>query len=160
MGRALISARLLAIASMALLFAVPTLAQAPAPPDLSGTWVLNAAKSKVAKKSALDPETLVIKCAGASIEFATSSNGEQSLEMFIADGKERAKDTGSGGQIYSKAQWKKSVLFTEFGGRVTAQGIGEYDFLTNKQRWSISPDGRVLTREFEDPKRTFVYDKQ
>ena len=82
------------------------------------------------------------------------------LDLHRIAGKERTKDTGSGGQIYSKAQWKRSVLFTEIGGRVTTAGIGEYDFLTDKQRWSVSLDGRVLTREFDDPKQIFVYNKQ
>lgn len=150
----------LVVVAMIAALAFAALAQSTATPDLSGTWVLNAGKSKVSKKVVLDPETLVIKCAGDSLEIATSSRGKQSLEMFVMDGKEHAKDTGSGGQIYSKAQWKKSVLFTEVGGRVTSQGIGSYDFLTDKQHWSLSADGRSLTREFEDPKQTFVYDKQ
>jgi hypothetical protein len=136
------------------------LAQDATIPDLSGTWVLNPTKSKVPKKVALDPETLVIKCPGNSIEIATSSGGKQSLVMFVVDGKEHTKDTGSGGQIYSKAQWKKAVLFTETGGRVTGNGIGAFDFLTDKQRWSLSPDGLMLTRELEDPKEILVYDKR
>jgi hypothetical protein len=136
------------------------LAQDATTPDLSGTWVLNPAKSKVPKKVALDPETLVIKYAGNGIEIATSSGGKQSLVMFVVDGKEHTKDTGSGGQLYSKAQWKKAVLFTEMGGRVTGNGIGAFDFLTDKQRWSVSPDGLVLTRELEDPKETLVYDRR
>jgi len=152
--------QLLIAVTVALAVAFAALAQNSAPPDLSGTWVLNLAKSKVPKHATIGSETLVIKCAGDSIEIASSSGGKQSLEMFVADGKERTKDTGSGGQIYSKAQWKKSVLFTEIGGRVTTAGIGEYDFLTDKQRWSVSPDSHVLTREFDDPKQIFVYDKQ
>jgi hypothetical protein len=79
--------------------------------------VLNPTKSKVPKRVALDPETLVIKCPGNSIEIATSPGGKQLLVMFVVGGKEHTKDTGSGGQIYSKAQWKKAVLFTETGGR-------------------------------------------
>jgi len=127
---------------------------------LAGTWVLNPAKSKVPKKVVLDPETLVIKCAGDSIEVATSSGGKQWLQMFIADGKEHTKDVGSGGQLYSKAQWKKSVLFTVVGSRVTGYSMGSFDVLTDKQRWSVSSDGLVLTREIEDPKKILVYDKQ
>jgi hypothetical protein len=138
----------------------PSLAQNPATPDISGTWVLNAAKSKFAKKVVREPETLVIKCAGISIEMAFSLGGKQSLEMFVVDGTEHTQDTGSGGQLYSKAQWKKSVLFTETGARVTGHDIGTYDFLTVKERWVLSADGRVLTREFEDPKQIFVSDKQ
>lgn len=147
---------------MATVFTVASLAvaQQPTTPDLSGTWVLNPAKSKVPKKVSLDPETLVIKCAGNSIAIAISFGGKQELDTFVADGKDHAQDVGSGGQVYSKAQWKKSVLFTEMGGRVTGHGIGSYDFLTDKQRWSVSPDGLVLTREMEDPKEILVYNKR
>jgi hypothetical protein len=146
----------------ATVFTVASLAvaQQPTTPDLSGTWVLNPAKSKVPKKVSLDPETVVIKCAGNSIAIAISSGGEQELDTFVADGKDHAQDVGSGGQLYSKAQWKKSVLFTEMGARVTGHGIGSYDFLTDKERWSVSPDGLVLTREMEDPKEILVYDKR
>jgi hypothetical protein len=135
------------------------LAQDTAPPDLSGKWVLNPAKSKVPKNVGIDPETLVIKCAGNSIEVTTSSGGRQSLQTFVADGKEHPKRIGNGALLYSKAQWKKSVLFTETGNRFTGIG-GTHDFLTDKQRWSLSPDGLALTRELQDPRETLVYDKK
>jgi hypothetical protein len=150
---------LFAAAALAVI-SIGAVAQEGVTPDLSGIWVLNPAKSNVQKKVKLDPETLVIKCAGNSIEITTFWSGKQALEMFVADGKEHATDTGSGGQLYSKAQWKKSVLFTEIGARVTAANIGPYDFLTDKQRWSVSPDGLVLTRELEDPKEILVYGKR
>lgn len=150
---------LLAAAAFAVV-SLSALGQEAAPPDLSGTWLLNPAKSKVPKKVALDPETLVIKCAGNSIEIATSAGDKQSRQMFVIDGKEHTKDTGGGGQIYSKAQWKKAVLFTERGARLTGNGVGSYEFLTDKQRWSLSPDELVLTRELEDPKEVLVYDKR
>jgi hypothetical protein len=153
--------QLIAFAPAAIaLIGLGALAQRGPTPDLSGTWVLNSAKSKVSKKVALDPETLVIKCPGNSIEIALYSGGKLELDTFVADGKDHAQDVGSGGQVYSKAQWKKSVLFTEMGGRVTGHGIGSYDFLIDKQRWSVSPDGLVLTRELEDPKEILVYDKR
>lgn len=142
------------------LLALGALAQRAPTPDLSGSWVLNTAKSKVSRKVAPDPETLIIKCAGSSIQIAIYSGGKQELDTFVTDGKEHATDTGSGGQLFSKAQWKKSVLLTEIGGRVTAANIGSYDFLTDKQRWSVSPDGLVLTRELEDPKEILIYDKR
>jgi membrane-bound inhibitor of C-type lysozyme len=155
-----LSHRVLAVIGSAILFAASTIAQAPATPDLSGTWKLNPAKSKVAKKTTLDPETLVINCAGASIEIAISSNGKQSLAMFIADGKEHlVKDVPGSGQIYNRAEWKKSVLVTALGARVNSPGLGD-TIAEHEQRWSLSPEGRVLAREFDNPKQTFVYDKQ
>lgn len=151
---------------LAILLAASTLAQTPAPPNLSGTWKLNAAESKVSKKTTLDPETVVIKCAGASIEIATSSNGKQSLEMFIADGKEHVDlNVPRAGQWISKAEWKKSVLITEFVGRVKGIDGGAFEIMHNTNRWTLSPDGRSLAEKVSTslgdiPHQIFVYDKQ
>jgi hypothetical protein len=149
-----------------ILLALATLAQAPATPDFSGTWKLDPAKSKVAKKTTLDPETIVIKCAGASIEIASSSNGKQSLEMFIADGKEHVDlNVPGAGHWTSKAEWKKSVLITEFVGRVKGIDGGDFEILHNTTRWTLSPDGRSLAEKVSTslgdvPDQIFAYDKQ
>jgi hypothetical protein len=152
--------RLLAAIALVAVLSTATVAQSEATPDLSGTWILNPAKSKVSKKVAPDPEMLVIKCAGASIAIATSSSGKQSLEMFIVDGKEHIKDLGAGARNYTKAEWKKSVLSTEFAGRVVGYAMGNFDVFTVKQRWSLSSDGLTLTSETEAPKEIYVYDKK
>ena len=150
----------LLLAAALALVSLNIFAQQTTTPDLSGTWVLNAANSKVPKKVALAAETLVIKSAGDKIEIAIFFGDKQSVEVFVVDGKERTKDTGSGGEIYSKAHWKKAVLFTEIGGRVTGNGIGTFDVISHKEHWSVSPDGQVLKREVEDPKETLIYDKR
>ena len=141
--------------------ALPLLAQNSATPDLSGTWVFNPAKSKLAKKVKIDSETLVIKCAGNSIHIATASNGKEETEMYVVDGKEHVDlNVPGGGQLYSKAQWKKSVLTTETAARVKGIDGGDFDTIHEKERWTVSADGHSLIRELEDPKQLFVYDKQ
>lgn len=153
--------RLLITITLALAVAFAAQAQNPAPPDLSGTWVFNAAKSKLSKHATIRKETLVIKCAGNSIHIATASDGKESTEMYVVDGKEHVDlNVQGGGQWYSKAQWKKSVLITEFAGRVKGIDGGDFEIMHVKVRWIVSPDGRVLTREFDDPSQLFVYDKQ
>jgi hypothetical protein len=155
----------LAIVGLAILLVAPAFAQTPAPPDLSGTWKLNPAKSKVSKKTTLDPETVVIKCAGASVEIATSSKGTQTLEMFIADGKEHVDlNVPRAGQWTSKAEWKKSVLITEIVARVKGIDGGDFEIMHNTNRWTLSPDGRSLAEKVSTslsdvPDQIFVYDK-
>jgi hypothetical protein len=153
--------RMLAIAGLAFLLAVPTQAQSePAHPDLSGTWDLDIAKSKFPKKFSPDAETVVITCGATSVEITVSARGMQDMETFIPDGKLRILNTGSGGPVKSRAQWKKSVLVTDMSGRHLPGGGILYDFLATKQRWSLSPDGHVLIRHMSDGNQTRVYNKQ
>jgi hypothetical protein len=146
---------------LVLVLAIAAPGQDSAAPDLSGTWTFNAAKSKVSKKIGLASGMLVIKCAGASIEFASSSNGEQFLELYVVDGKEHVDlNAGGAGQWYSKARWNKTTLVTEAGERVKGLDRGDFEIIHYTTRWSLSPDGRILTREIEYPKQVLVYDKQ
>ena len=140
--------------------ALPLLAQNLSPPDLSGTWVLSLTKSKPAKKAVIHAETIVIKCAGSSIHFAFSSDGKESDEMYVTDGKDHAQKVTPGGELYSRAEWKRSVLITKTGARLTMPAADGYEIISDNQHWSLSADGRSLLRELEDPKQTFVYDKQ
>jgi hypothetical protein len=59
----------------------------------------------------------------------------------------------------TKAQWKKSALTAEFGGRVVGSPLGDFQVFTDKERRSISADGLTLTLETGDPKGIHVYDK-
>jgi hypothetical protein len=140
--------------------ALPLLAPKPAPPDLSGTWNLDIAKSKFPKKFSPDAETVAIKCAATSVEITVSAQGMDVTDVFIPDGKHRILNTGSGGPVKSWAQWEKSVLVTDMSGRYIAAGVVLYDFLATKQRWSLSPDGHVLIRQMSDGNQTRVYNKQ
>jgi hypothetical protein len=154
-------ARLLPIAALAILVASPALAQKPAPPDLSCTWVLSASKSKLPKNAVPDPETLVITCASDRIEFAISAAGKQQVTAWTADGKEHTRNTSGNVEIYASARWKKGVPFTESGVRGLIGGaMDTLDLAKDRERRSLSTDGRTLTREFEGAKQTFVYDRQ
>jgi hypothetical protein len=166
MGRAAMTARVLAIIGLAISLGVPAFAQTPAAPDLSGTWKLNVQKSKLAKHVTIGSETLVIKCAGNSIHVASTLDGKESTEMYVVDGKEHVDlNVPGAGQWYSKAQWKKSVLITEGFGRVKGIDGGDFEILHNTDHWTLSPDGRSLAEKVsmslgDVPDQTFVYDKQ
>jgi hypothetical protein len=168
MRRATIPVLVLAIAGLAVFLAVPTRAQTPAPPDLSGTWIFNSAKSKLAKHADTSAETLVISVSGETIQFHYSSNGKDNTEKFIIDGKEHAFARFQGGQDVQKAGWKKASLVIEVIGRVHGpdpNSMGDFEAFHSTDRWTLSPDGRSLTDkssgELGDmPGATLVYDRQ
>lgn len=83
--------------------AVALRAQKSTAPDLSGTWKLNLEKSKLPKRTNIQSETLVITTSGISIQMQYSTNGRESTETYIADGKERILREVQGGEVISKA---------------------------------------------------------
>jgi hypothetical protein len=148
--------------TLALAVTFSALAQKPVSPDLSGTWVLNLGKSKLSKRVTIGSETIVITCPNSTIQFHFTTDGKESTETYTPDGKDHIVKEFSGGQLFSKAQWKKSVLVTESGSRLVMPNSAAdgYQPIQDRERWTLSSDGRVLTREIEDPKQVFVYDKQ
>ena len=127
-------------------------AQTAAHPDLSGTWKLNLAKSKLDKHETITSETLVITSADSYVEFRYTIDGKDYPHRYITDGKERS--IAEGGRQVSpyiitmvKAQWQKSVLVIEVMHRTL--------------RWTLSSDGRTLTLDPDsNGKLSYVYDKQ
>jgi hypothetical protein len=122
---------------------------------------LNPQKSKFAKRASTGPETLIIQCAGNSIHIAFASDAKEPTEMYVVDGKEHVVlHVPGGGAWVSKAKWKKSVLITEIVARVRGIDGGDDEIMDFTVRWTISADGSLLTRNFEDPAQLLVYDKQ
>lgn len=148
--------------TLALAVTLSTLAQNPVTPDLSGTWAFNLAKSKLSKHVTIGSETIVITCANSTIQFHFTTDGKESTETYTPDGKDHIVRQFPGGQLFSKAQWKKSVLVTESGGRLVMPNspADGYQPIHDRERWALSSDGRVLSREMDDAKQVFVYDKQ
>src|SRR5208282_336068 len=73
--------------SLAILLAFSALAQTATPPDLSGSWVLNLAKSKLGKHATIGSETIVITCPNSTIQFHNTTDGKESTVIYIPDGK-------------------------------------------------------------------------
>jgi hypothetical protein len=151
-----------------------TLAQNPGPPDFSGTWVLNVAKSKPNLKGFSD--TIVITVSGSNVTMRHTTNGKEWAHTYVTDGTEHVlitKGVERKGNV-DKAYWKKSTLIAEMTGRLP-DGT---EVLREKAKWTLSADGRVLTEESEgvslspefriptdesevlDRKTVSVYDKQ
>ena len=109
--------------------------------DLSGSWVLNLAKSKLGKHTTIGPETIVITCPNSTIQFHTTMDGKESTVIYIPDGKEHIVKQISDSQIFLKAQWKKSVLVTESGGYIVGGPAIGVEPINIKSRWTLSADG-------------------
>jgi hypothetical protein len=138
------------------------LAQTPAAPDLSGTWVLSAAKSTLAKDTTTKSETIVVTYKKATIVFHYKTDGKKSTETYTPDGQKRVMKDLASSQLISKASWHDSVLVIESTLEmkipnvvVTVSGLKPVI-----DTWTLAADGRTLTHATNDPKEIFVYDKQ
>jgi len=156
--------RLLLSIALGAAFSSPAFAQTAAQPDLSGTWKLNLAKSKLDKHNTVASETITITSKDATIEFHYTTDGKEHAHAYIADGKERRLAEVQGGYVVQKASWKKSALVIEQSGRADPSlGFGGTELWLTGERWALSGDGHTLTLDskgFDSQRRTFVYDKQ
>jgi len=161
-------ARALAIAGVAMALAAPAFARKSTSPNLSGTWIFDPAKSKLAKHADASAETLVISVSGEAIQFHYTSNGKDHTESFIVDGKEHPFARFQGGEGVQKAGWKKSTLVIEIVGRVHGpdpNSLGDFEALRTTARWTLAADARSLANKVsgglgDTPDQTLVYDKQ
>jgi hypothetical protein len=141
--------------ALVLALAPSCLAQNSAASRLSGTWVLNLAKSKMGE-STTRSVTLTIMCSGRTITIDNTINGKTWPPwIYTTDGKKHIFADIPGGPEMAKATWEKSVLVTRLIGR---KAKPPFDFT---DRWTVSTDGRTLTQESTWPgKPIYVYDKQ
>jgi len=148
-----VATKLFVSISLALALAASAIAQNPAAPDLSGKWVLNLAKSQMKGRN-IHSEVIAIKYSGFKIKMSFTTDGKQSTEEYIADGKKRVVGTVDGRDVVQRAYWDGSALVTEISIRIDRLVGG------SKTRWALSPDGRSLTCEWNDGESVLVYDKQ
>ena len=139
-------------------------AKPDAPPDISGTWILNVNQSKLPKGDPTHSETIVIACSGSQIAMRDNVDGKRSTTMYYLDGKEHPFAEVEGGEDLRKAHWKKNILVIETVARVKAQNsaLNGSALWRLQDRWSLSADGRVLTEKSEgfDTPEVRVYEKQ
>jgi hypothetical protein len=173
MGRATMTAGMLAFIGLAVLLAASTPAQDSDAPNLSGTWTLNVAKSKARKGTTLRSQTVDVSCSATHVVITETFDDKERTLVYLTDGRAAPIAQVRGGKIIAKAYWKKSTLVIEtFGVRTSpdsrppgsrAQEPLAPDPETEMhtiQRWTLSADGKVLTRDFDDAKQVFVYDLQ
>jgi hypothetical protein len=154
--------QLLLTITLVLALTSPALAQTAAAPDFSGTWVLNAAKSTLAKDSTIKSETVVVAYKHSTIVLDFKTDGKKSKETYTPDGRKRVTMDLSSGQLISQASWRDSVLVIEStlevkvpNVAVTVSGLKPV-----VDTWTLAADGRTLTHEMDGGKEIFVYDKQ
>jgi hypothetical protein len=149
--------QLLIAITLVLAMAFSTLAQTPAPPDFSGTWVLNAAKSTLPKESTIKSQTIVIDNKKSSIVFHYKTDGKKSSESYTPDGKKRAS-----GQLSSSASWHDSVLVIEstLDIKVPNATVVVTGLKPVVDSWTLAADGRTLTHDADGHKEIYVYEKQ
>jgi hypothetical protein len=142
-------------------------------PDLSGTWVLNLAKSKLGKHPTISSDTVVIIASESKIEIRETVDGKEETHSYVIDGKEYPYASARVSQSVAsenvtKASWKKTILMIEDIGRVRTSGVmGDAEVLHQTDRWTLSPDGKTLSEKTSSsgmadaaPSQLFVYDKQ
>jgi hypothetical protein len=142
--------------------ALSALAQTATPPDFSGTWVLNIAKSTLSKDDSVKSEIITIDYKKSAINFHYKTDGKKSNETYTPDGQKRVIKDMKSGQLVSKATWQDSVLLIESTLEIKIPNVvvSVSGLKPVIDKWALTSDGRTLTHEMEDPKEVFVYDKQ
>ena len=132
-------------------------AQTATTPDLSGTWKLNLAKSKLDKHNKIKSQTITITTSGDTIQFHDSADAKDRLYTFIPDGKERPFGIWTeNNDSVVKARWENSVLVIETTIRAHGQVL-----IHSLDRWSLSSDGKTLLLDPDsNGKLSCVYEKQ
>jgi hypothetical protein len=154
--------QLLVTIALVLAVAFTALAQNTSAPNLSGTWILNSAKSTLAKDNTVKSQTIVIDYKKSAIVFHYKTDGTKTTESYTPDGQKRVTQNMSSGQLTSKASWRDSVLVIEStldikvpNATVVVTGLKPVIYT-----WTLAVDGRTLTNDAADHKEIFVYDKQ
>jgi hypothetical protein len=126
----------------AAVFFVPGTAVRAANPDFSGSWKLNPAKSNFGSFPAPQSIARQIVQKGAKLSMTSVQKGAQgevtSEFVYTTDGKP-VTNKSKGGESKGSAQWIGDKLMIESSRDV--QGAT----LTQKDIWTLSPDGKTLT---------------
>jgi len=152
--------------------AVPTLAQSAPAPNLSGTYKLNLAKSRQAAGIKIKPETLIVTTSRSIVEFRYTANGENpTTRKYVVDGDEHflqeLVSSPNHFRSYYTSKWKGGALVTQIRMRMETSDtprVGETEGDHVTERWSLSPDHRVLTQSLTGssitPDQFAVFDRQ
>jgi hypothetical protein len=162
--RTLAHCLLLAVACLALILSLPCAAQDSTQPDISGTWILNVAKSKIDKRFPITSQTVVITYSLPTIHFHYTTNGKDLDIAFTVDGKDHTSPNPAFPNAVTvlRANWKKSAFVTDNLSRMGPLGNTITSFVL-EEHWTLSEDGRVLTKKTSselDSDRIYVFDKQ
>jgi len=155
-------------------FAIPAFAQqSAAPPDLSGHWVLNATKSKLRAGPWPRAQNMEITVSGNTMTVQEAFNGQDATFAFLTDGKAKPVARVPHGMIIGKSHWHENTLITEIWGDEASYTFAQplplgppytqtldsaLTTLHETHRWTLSADGKTLTREIDGGKEICVYE--
>ena len=137
-------------------------AQTTTAPDFSGSWVLNAAKSKLPTGTTIKSQTIAIDNKKSAIVFNYKTDGKKLMESYTPDGKKRASLKLSSGQLTSSASWRESVLVIEswLDIKVPNATVVVTGLKPIVDTWTLAADGRTLNHDADDHNEIYVYAKQ
>ena len=113
-----------------------------APPDYSGAWKINLAKSDFAQMGPPDGWTRTIKQAGSVLELESAQEREGNVARWSVKfeiGGPDAKFQMGGGDALGSLKWDGNVLVMTTR-RDTPQGE-----IKQNERWELSADGKTMT---------------
>ncbi|MBY0494528.1 MAG: hypothetical protein K2Y23_09945 [Cyanobacteria bacterium] len=134
-------------ATTLLLLNALSLVQAQAPPNFSGTWVLNTAKSKNLGMMSTLETTLTISQTATElvIKDASSFQGQQSTRELHYDltGKPTTNEGTMGDRNETVAKWVNGKLVATW----TSEGAVAGTKVVRTETRALSPDGKTMTVE-------------
>jgi hypothetical protein len=140
-------------------------------PNFSGTWKLNVAKSDFGPVPGPTSQTVTIQQDGQTIKVHVSAEGEQGKQEFtltyLTDGKEVTVSPDAPAAHPAPEVTVQSISAAWEGAVLVVHQKLTYgtDPVTGVSRYTLSPDGKVLTinsdytSEMGDATRTLVFDK-
>lgn len=128
--------------------AQPGWAGAAQPGNLAGTWKIDQ------ERSTADPDLttqVVISQMGDALRLDYYEGKRlAATEKFIADGQSRERYKTRLGKGFASARWEKGALLIVTDVALDNQGLQSY---SSNERWSVSKDGKMLTRKTGDGKQ-------
>lgn len=116
-----------------------------APPDLSGTWILDEAKSNTGSgKDRISGYTLTIVCNGPQIRMSKKFKlGDREIAddvVYYTDGRPEYSSRTGRSDSNPIVRWRGAKLV-----RISRTGLNELSFVYTEE-WQLSKDGQTLIR--------------
>ena len=134
-----------AVALLLMAAAVAAAQQSPAKPNLTGTWVMDPAKSNFGGLEVPQSARYLIRHLGAKVEMQYEQDGHITRVDVTPDGEEHVLEEGPDSENLARVYWSGSVLV--FEGRIRPKTSSNAIPVKWTSRWSLSPDKKILTIE-------------
>ena len=132
-------------------------ASASPDPNLSGTWVINQINGQAVPGGSNPGGSHAVSITQKGNEFIVESDRRSPMtkQEYVTDGTERKlPQIGSPTLTYYTAKWERETLIVDktledtspWPGPMGLRGIYPRRAISSREVWSISPDGKTLTR--------------